>query len=378
MSNGPSQLISSRQPQISPGSDTLASRLLGFAGRQLSSVLKTENVGSAANVYDSTTPQLPFNILKDYPWTGSSLKEQLTDIPYAILTEHRNTENTIMRMVRFYGQNVLESVATTTDDIGAAASAFVSGVTPQGQKSQGLLTTYDDIFPDSPTNNQYVFPYFSKTFVELQTDPWNSLDGAGEAVGESSSGVQTILRGLGKTNSADQLGLVGSIGGAAMALGKTALKAMYPLVGITDRPKIFASHSERTLSIEFPLYNTLNEGDWIKNSNFIHIFMTQNLYNKRDFITGIPPVYYRVLVPGQYFCFASYVESFQVENLGNVRMMYPSEGEKPGFISGQGEAVPDAYQVKIVLKELVMPSLNQYQSLVTGDAFKRVQVSKSA
>ena len=95
--------------------------------------------------------------------------------------------------------------------------------------------------------------------------------------------------------------------------------------------------------------------------------MSQNLFNKRDYITGYPPCYYRVFVPGQYFCFASCVTNIAVENLGNIRMMKTGTSHV---------AVPDAYQVKLTLTEMVIPSLNQFQSLFTGEANKKVRTNE--
>ena len=152
---------------------------------------------------------------------------------------------------------------------------------------------------------------------------------------------------------------VGEFAGAA---AMTALKGMYPVVGIFDRPRVFSAHNDREITVEFPLYNTLNAWDWVKNRDFIYRFMSQNLYIKRDFITGVPPCFYRVYVPGQYFCFASCVTNIKVENLGNQRMI------------DDKYIIPDAWQISITLSEMVMPSLNQFQALITGDAQGRVNV----
>jgi hypothetical protein len=160
--------------------------------------------------------------------------------------------------------------------------------------------------------------------------------------------------------------IVGSIGQTAMAL-------QYPLVGANDRPRVFSSHSERSVTIEFPLYNTIHEKDWKKNQLLLQVLMSQNLFIKRDYMTGLPPVFYRVLVPGQYFSFASSVTKIDVQNLGNIRMMY--NGDERGI--GKGVAVPDAWQVSITLTELTMPSLNQYQAAITPEAYNRVSVGKA-
>ena len=129
-----------------------------------------------------------------------------------------------------------------------------------------------------------------------------------------------------------------------------------------DRPRIFTAHSERAVTIEFPLYNTADSADWIKNRDFYYRFASQNLFAKRDFITGLPPAFYRVYVPGQYFSFASCVTNINITNLGNIRTFDDS------YI------IPDAFQVSITLSEMLMPSLNQFQALVTGDAQNKVNV----
>jgi len=230
------------------------------------------------------------------------------------------------------------------------------------------VTVYEDIFPDRPTQLKYVFPYFAKQYMELNTPNWTQTDGAASALGDAGGGASDAaskfdgLKGFSKA-----LDVVSAATGFAGAIGELALKNAYPKVGVLDRPRIFASHSERGLNIEFPLYNTKNSEDWIRNVNFLNVFMTQNLFNKRDYITGYSPCYYRVLIPGQYFCFASCVTNIAVENLGNVRMM-PFEKTKV--------AVPDAYQVKIQMTEMVMPSLNQFQAIFDGTADSKVQVEE--
>lgn len=356
--------------------DNTAQRQSSYGGRNmdLPQNLDIKNIGSAAATFDSKTPQQPFNILKDYCWTLSDRTNADNEIPYIVLTEHRNTEAAIMRMVKFYGGGAIDTTATALGDLGARLTENVTSE----KSAKGILEVYNDIFPDKPTNLKYIFPYFSKSYFQLQTQPWNNLDGsaATQGAGDVAGGASKILTGLGKTNAAKQLDLASAIGGAALNVGETALKAMYPLVGVADRPRIFSGHSERSVTIEFPLYNTRHHEDWWKNQEFIHTFATQNLFNKRDFITGLPPVYYRVLVPNQYFSFASYVSDFSVENLGNVRIMYGSS-DSEGVPSGYGYPVPDAFQVKITLTELLMPSLNQYQALISGDALKRVQVPSS-
>ena len=345
-----------------------STRLTSYMGHTLAPADTEEKLGSSAFNFDSKTSQPPFNVLRNYRWTLSNQKDR-DDLPYVILDEHRNTESSIMRMFKFYAGGAIGSAGdiasnATVDQLVKLGAEL--GIDRPEAKPKGLLQVYDDIFPDNPTNRKYIFPYFTKKYMELNTPNWTQIDSIGDALSDITGGMQDVsekfsaLKGFTKTAET-----INAAVGFGSAVGTTALKFAYPLVGTIDRPRVFATHSERTLTVEFPLYNTIHHDDWIKNLGFLNVFMTQNLFNKRDYITGYPPCYYRVYVPGQYFCFASSVQSIDVENLGNVRVMKTEDTEV---------AVPDAYQVKITLQEMVIPSLNQFQALFTGDAKSRVKV----
>ena len=157
--------------------------------------------------------------------------------------------------------------------------------------------------------------------------------------------------------------MISSVFEGTATAANIAAAAQYPVVGAFDRPRIFTSHSERTITISFPLFNTVEEGDWVKNRELIYLLMEQNLYNKRDYTTGLPPVFYDVYIPGQYYCFASCITQINVENLGNTRLLYNE------FI------VPDAYQVTLTLSEMTMPSKNQFAAIFNGEARNQVKTS---
>jgi hypothetical protein len=313
---------------------------------------EVRGIGSAASTFDRKKKGAKTeDIVKDYPWTTSDVSQRY-DIPYIVLSEHRNTESTISRNAQFYAKGVVGTASGVSDYVGGSS------------ETKGLLEVYDEIFPDNPTNNKYIFPYFNKNAFELNTGRWEQMDDIGQSIKELGEGASSIMKqfgGFGKV--AGEYVDKAIAGGEFMsAAATTALKGLYPVVGIFDRPRIFSAHSERSITIEFPLYNTITPDAWIKNHSFIYKFMSQNMYIKRDFITGIPPVFYRIHVPYQYFCFAACVTKINVENLGNIRLMYNSY------------RVPDAYQVSITLDEMVMPSLNQFQALITPDANNRVEV----
>jgi len=322
----------------------------------------TTNEGSLPPVFDNPNQPKTFNIVGDYPWTLSDVQNRF-DIPNIRLVEHRINQNMLQRQAMFYvggGVGVVGDIQQSLDNLLTGADQ---------PTSQGLLDVYTEMYPDNPTGFRYVFPYFSKTQFELNTPQWSQVDSITESLGEAGASASSALKNIGSStgrSAADLIDAAGQIGKTAMDAVQIGLKAAYPVVGIVDRPRIFTNHSERSVTISFPLYNTIRANDWINNFEFYFAFASQNLFGKRNFITGQPPVFYRVFVPGQYFSFASCVTNFTVENLGNVRRDFTT--------NGQETIVPDAYQITITLTEMLMPSLNQYNAIISGDAQSKVQV----
>jgi len=304
--------------------------------------------GSLANSLKPQTPQQGMiNVVKGYDWTTSPIKNRddaLEEVPYIRLIEYRCNETMIKRQIGFYSK-------LTPDLFGQTAT-----------KTE-VLEVYKEIFPkDDPTNFSYWFPYFNKTGFQLSTQEWQQLDSIGESLKQIAGGASDLASRFGNVGKQIAGGIDILAKGAefAVAGAQTALAWQYPSVGVVDRPRVFSGHTNRQMVISFPLFNTINENAWAKNRDLIYLLMSQNLFNKRDYITGVPPVFYDVYVPGQYYCYAAAMTDINVEYLGNSRMLY---GE---YI------VPDAYQVTLTLSELVSPSKNQFEAVVNGAAKKFV------
>jgi len=306
--------------------------------------------GSLANIYEPLPGEELQDILKKYPWTISS-KWDRTDIPYIQLKEHKITGGQIQKQLSFYAKGIY--------GVGQNLTELALGT---GGADADILDVYKEIFPRDPTGFVYKFPYFAKAYYELSTPQWQQFDKIGQAGTDIAGGIKKIVGERGK----GVVDLVQSIASATTSLAEAGLMTVYPVIGVADRPRIFTSHNERTVKVEFPLYNTKNSWDWIKNKDFIHLFAAQNLFNKRNFITGLPPVWYEVFVPGSYYSVASCVTQFDVQNLGNVRLISNGSIE---FV------VPDAYQVSISLTEMALPSRNQFQAAFSGLGKNRVSSS---
>lgn len=90
--------------------------------------------------------------------------------------------------------------------------------------------------------------------------------------------------------------------------------------------------------------------------------MNQNLFNKQDQVTGLPPVFYDIYIPGQYFCYAACLTDLKVKNLGNQRLLNEI-------------IIPDAFEFNLTFGELVKPSKNQFQAVINGQAQGNIETS---
>lgn len=287
------------------------------------------------------------NILRDYQWTLSNIISQIDEIPYIRLREFKCVDSSIKKQLQFYFQ--------LNKDI-------LSNVAGKNFATEQSMDVYQDIWPkDHPTNFSYIFPYFTKSGFEIASEPWSNLDSIGDSIKGAAEGLAKMVGGETAKMVADKFGKVLDLAAA----GSNAIQNYkYPTVGVTDRPKMFMGHNDRTINISFTLYNTVTEQAWQENRDFIYLMMSQNLFNKRDLTTGVPPVFYDVYIPGQYFSYASAITNFKVDYLGNQRLLYGDY------------VVPDAYEITITLTELVKPSKNQFEAVQSDAARSNVRVKK--
>jgi len=276
------------------------------------------------------------DVVNTFPWTLSPVKNEA---PYVILKEFEFNE----------GQ-ILSSVFRFVRDVGRSVGGTFGG-------QFDSLEAYQWLFPkDKPTKFVYQLPYFSDINFSVRSEPWKDLASMSEIGGAAVAGSET-----GRELSER----MGTLAGA----GKLALDIVggYPITSPTDKPKMWSAHTPRTFEIKFPLFNTLNSEDWLKNRDLCVLLVNQNLYNKRDYVTALPPVFYEVLIPGQHYSYAACVTDITIYNRGNMRVLNTTKekGKLPAV-------VPDAYEVSISLTDLTMPSKNLFQQISNPKVYTEI------
>jgi hypothetical protein len=297
-----------------------------------------ENTSNAAYTFrPGNETNGTIDVVKDYMWTLTP-KSGRKEIPYIRLEEYEVNTTTIAQQVDFY----------------------TTGIAEAGRVGSGPMGVYDGIFPkNQPTDFVYLLPFYTDINLEVNTGEWTSVDTLEAAKGGITGFASMLDPALGRL-------VEGSVDLATNAAG-AFLALNYPKVGIMDRPKLWQSHQFRTYTIKFPLYNTYNPDpnypEWLKNRQLCELLINQNLYNKTSFITGIPPVFYDVWIPGQHYCPAACVTNITIHNRGNIRLLKQGVTGSAGQSLANEYNVPDVYEVSLTLTDMVIPSKNLFQNI---------------
>ena len=309
------------------------------AGRSFASKIGSDISTDAAGNKYSNSKSTHYNVVTDHPWSLSKVNSSpdlLKEVPYITLKEYEVDESFIANQFAYYTGNVISDIG---NDI--------------GKKEGNPLTPYENLYKKdgtTETGNIYTFPYFDDVNFEINTPPWETIDALAEA-GNLAGSVSRALLG-------NERG--GALNKAAGALGNVitaGLATTAPKIGIADKPRLWSSHTPRSINIKFPLFNTLNSTDWVKNRGLCWVLVNQNLFTKLDFISNVPPVFYEISIPGQHYSYAAAVTRLTINNRGNMRNLMDPKG--------YACIVPDAYEVNITLEDLVMPSRNLFQAIQT-------------
>jgi hypothetical protein len=274
------------------------------------------------------------SVVNDYRWTLTDKKGR-NETPHIQLHEYRLLQSSLLNSARYYAAGLSQLAATPSNPY--LSKRFMNG--------------YAGLFDfENETGFHYTFPYFSEVSNEV-TSNWTALDI-----------LEKIQKGV---------NIISSTAGRALELGTEVamlgFEANYPRVGIMDRPKLWESSGFRNINIKFPLYNTVDVKDIEANWDLCYLLMYQNMFNKRNFITAIPPVFYTAYIPGQFFSIAMYVSDLKIYNRGNIRMYK---------VRDKWRNVPDVYEIDMTLTDMIMPSQNMLACLLQENPINVQQLNQ--
>ncbi len=235
------------------------------------------------------------------------------------------------------------------------------------------MAPYQDIYTTRLTGWRYKLPYMS----DLQRQNMCNFSDSAQSVG--GVGTEDIQRGTDK------------------AAGYTSILNTMMAPGVyIDRAKSFSySGGEKSYTCTFPLLNTTNQADILRNWQLLFLLTYQNRPNRIDRVQIAPPKIYEGMIPGVWYSRYCYISNLSVNFVGNRRKMtlyvpiasasgtkvVTGRGSKasgkqepftvrelqlsntPGGAAGNDNTrvttiVPDAYQVSITVTELIPESQN--------------------
>lgn len=304
----------------------------------------------------------PIDVVKDFKWTKTSRNsEGRKNTPAVQLEEYR-----VVVPAFFSNLDVVLQVLNNTAEGGAAAlqsvaeiagfgesvtslvegavdavSANVNKLLDEGRKVFGApdigempryLKAYENLYGVKRTNFKYNLPYLQNDYKSIKNS-W----------GEDPGGSKLK-------------DLVGS--DAGKFLETSVFGRIGPGVGI-DYSKSFTYGDGPSHNISFFLDNTKDAeyGGFETNFRLIYLLLYQNLPNRINKITFVPPVIYRALLPGVFSYRWSYISNIEIKMIGVRRNKTINE-----FIDGKPSQVviPEGYEVNLTIQSLVPETQNLY------------------
>jgi len=311
------------------------------------------------------------DVVKNFPWTLTPQSSPARDeTPYIRLQEYYLLDSYIDQLFSAYAtkpanaQDILDLIDTP-----------------------GLLTgkqLYDGLYDHkNPTGFSYKLPFFSSNYLTT-SNSWtekamyeeiislqkiSSSIEAGGAAGAVGAGLGLALGGEASpmvsmyTFGTKGASLGAKLGSASVVTEKLIQQLEIGLKNAAGRlgdpaldvPHIWNTTTPRTHNVTFPLFNILDTASIVRNWDLCHLLCYQNLYNKRNLFTGLPPVFYEITIPGVHYCKAGYVSKLSIQNIGNIRSYGLPIGADGSNVPVN---VPDVYLINMTINDFFIPSKN--------------------
>lgn len=327
---------------------------------------------------NTKTPSVHVNVRDNHHWTESPISSR-REVPMLNLKEQRIMTNVALNQMFNMGAAAAEAAADTTQKLQKVMEAIgensdfdqaaknlknLTSSDPTANPLLGQSTTYADpmnpyalLYTTIPTGFKYILPYMQNTYV-------NNMGGFGES---ADGGVLM--------NSFTKLAEMGKEFLQTINLNKSLSPGR-----MVETPKAFTfTGREKSYTVSFPLFNTRDYAEVVKNWQFIYLLSYQNTPNRvsRDLID--PPCIYEAYIPGIWYSKFCALTNMEVEFIGARREMYIpihtiDHAENGNTATGSGNwqfynkkavaVIPDAYQVKLTFTELFSETQNfKYQML---------------
>ena len=323
---------------------------------------------------DTEIPVVNINIINDYDWTYSENKKRYEElnqegIPRIELMEMRIKASTMLSKLRslissggditsaFTGstKDIVNAVATAIDLPGAGevinnavgkaggllekvareieklVGKYGTGYIPNGNPQSEFLKPYSQLYLTEPTNIKYTLPYFDNEFLSVSNDFSDYASKTG--ISDNPTVIENLIK--------NSTNLIDNVAGSALSLAQVAQPGVY-----VERPKFYNFDSlAESITIKFPLLNTLNVGAYKRNLEFINRLVLMNKPHRINKVLVDPPAIYSINQTGVAYYPYAYISRLSVTHVGTKRII-------------GSDVVPDAFLITITLQPLTSNANN--------------------
>jgi len=285
--------------------------------------------GTSTNTDGSILNGDVVNVVNDFYWTYSKLRESRQEVPKVILTEKRQKVNSLISQLKysfgatfttaqnalnqvssnplvkqFLGDNTVSNLSNNLGSIKQSATQFAETAVPQLRDNNPifnknpLMKPYENLYITEDTGWKFILPYFDN-YSSAQANVYSgdsnaNFSGLAKMAAEGFSNASDVISTL--ANPVD--------------------------ITFVEKAKLYNYSTEgEEISFTFPLINTGSAtfDDVVRNWELLFLLLYNNKPSRRNVSVVDPPVLYQLDIPGVKFLPFCYVSNIAVEFQGSRR-----------------------------------------------------------
>jgi len=287
--------------------------------------------GSSTNSDGTVINGSVVDVVNDFYWTYSKLRESRQEVPRVILTEKRQKVNTLISQLKYsfgaafttaqnslnelsqnplvkqaLGNNVANNLSNASNAVGNAkqsATQFAETIVPQIKDNNPvfqnpLMKPYENLYITEDTGWKFILPYFdnySSAQANLYSGDSNaSFSGLAKMAADGLTDLTDIISTINKPSD----------------------------ISFVEKAKLYNYSTEgEEISFTFPLINTGSAtfDDVVRNWELLFLLLYNNKPSRRSVSIVDAPVLYQLDIPGVKFLPFCYVSNIAVEFQGSRR-----------------------------------------------------------
>jgi len=284
--------------------------------------------GGATNTDGSVVNGGVVDIVNDFYWTYSKLRESRQEVPRVILTEKRQKVNSLISQLKYSfgaafttaqnaindagrsplvrqitGNNTAANIGQTVGNLKQSATQFAETVVPQIRDNNPvfknpLMKPYENLYITEDTGWKFILPYFDN-YSSAQANVYS---------GDSNANFSGLAK----------------MAAEGFANASDVISTLANPVDITfvEKAKLYNYSTEgEEISFTFPLINTGSATfeDVVRNWELLFLLLYNNKPSRRNVSVVDPPVLYQLDIPGVKFLPFCYISNIAVEFQGSRR-----------------------------------------------------------